>query len=196
MWEIVSLTGGFVMLILGAGYLVDNASALASKLGIPNLVIGLTIVAFGTSAPELVVSIISSMKGNSEITIGNIAGSNIFNILVILGISALISPLRVKSTTTWFEVPLCVFSALLALILAYSGAGDNSGYKLISRTDGYILLMIFMVFIFYNFHLSWKEKPAEEIEVRKRRLKDGRRWCLSLHTCYTLYILFFDYEKI
>lgn len=115
MWEIVSLTGGFVMLILGAGYLVDNASALASKLGIPNLVIGLTIVAFGTSAPELVVSIISSMKGNSEITIGNIAGSNIFNILVILGISALISPLRVKSTTTWFEVPLCVFSALLAL---------------------------------------------------------------------------------
>jgi len=171
MWEIISLSAGFALLIFGANNLVNNASSLASKLHIPNLVIGLTIVAFGTSSPELVVSIISSIQGNSEIAIGNVVGSNIFNILAIMGISAVIFPLAVKSTTTWIEIPLCLLSALLVLFLAHSGPADNSGYPLISRTDGYIFLFMFLVFVFYNYHLAKKGDITDEIKVRERSIK-------------------------
>ncbi|MFP4367217.1 MAG: calcium/sodium antiporter, partial [Bacteroidales bacterium] len=165
MWDLIILAAGFILLIIGANYLVDNASALAAKLHISNLVIGLTIVAFGTSSPELVVSIISSIQGNSEISIGNVVGSNIFNIFIILGVSALIIPLSVKSTTTWIEIPLCLLSALLVLILAHSGPSDNAGYLIISRTDGYILLIMFLAFAFYNYHLSKTGDVTDEIKV-------------------------------
>jgi cation:H+ antiporter len=168
MWDLIILAAGFILLIIGANYLVDNASALASKLGIPNLVIGLTIVALGTSSPELVVSIISSIQGNSEISIGNVVGSNIFNIFTILGVSAVIIPLSVKSTTTWIEIPLCLLSALLVLILAHSGPADNEGYSLISRTDGYILLVMFLAFAIYNYHLSKTGDVTDEIKVREQ----------------------------
>jgi cation:H+ antiporter len=168
MWEILSLSAGFALLIFGANFLVDNASALASKLKISNLVIGLTIVAFGTSSPELVVSVISSVQGNSEIAIGNIVGSNIFNILAILGISALILPLAVKSTTTWVEIPLCLLSALLVFFLGYTGTTDESGYLMISRTDGYILLVMFLAFALYNYHLSKRGDSSDDITVRRQ----------------------------
>jgi cation:H+ antiporter len=168
MWEILSLSAGFALLIFGANFLVDNASALASKLKISNLVIGLTIVAFGTSSPELVVSVISSVQGNSEIAIGNIVGSNIFNILAILGISALILPLAVKSTTTWVEIPLCLLSALLVFFLGYTGTTDESGYLMISRTDGYILLVMFLAFALYNYHLSKRGDISDDITVRRQ----------------------------
>lgn len=171
MWDLIILVAGFILLIIGANYLVDNASALASKLGIPNLVIGLTIVAFGTSSPELVVSLISSIQGNSEISIGNIVGSNIFNILVILGISAIIIPLSVKSTTTWIEIPLCLFSALLFLILARCGPESNTGYSMISRTDGYVLLVIFLAFFLYNYLLSKTGDITDDIKVREQSPK-------------------------
>ncbi len=168
MWDLIFLAAGFILLIFGANYLVDNASALASKLRISNLVIGLTIIAFGTSSPELVVSVISSVQGNSEIAIGNIVGSNIFNIMAILGISALILPLSVKSTTTWIEIPLCLLSALLIFTLAHTGTANKTGYLMISRTDGYILLIMFLAFALYNYHLSKKGDISEDINVRQK----------------------------
>jgi cation:H+ antiporter len=171
MWELIGLVAGFTLLVFGANYLVDNASTLASKLRIPNLVIGLTIVAFGTSSPEFVVSIGSSIQGNTEIALGNVVGSNIFNILAILGISAVIYPLVVKSTTTWIEIPLCLISALLVFILANYGSANNSGYNVISKTDGYILLSMFLAFIFYNYHLLKKGDITDDIKVRKQSIK-------------------------
>src|SRR5690606_20334792 len=97
---------GFVALIFGADKLVDSASSLAAKLGISSIVIGLTVVAFGTSAPELVVNSFAAVNGNSEMVLGNVIGSNIFNVLAILGISSLIFPLTVQTNTTWIEIPL------------------------------------------------------------------------------------------
>ena len=106
---------GFVPLILGATWLVNGASAIAKKRNISNLVIGMTIVAFGTSSPELVVNVLSAVSGNSGFSFGNVVGSNIINILVILGISALIYPIFVKSPTIRIEIPLCFLSALVLL---------------------------------------------------------------------------------
>ena len=104
--DIVFLILGFALLILGAGKLVDGASSLAKLFGIPNIVIGLTVVAFGTSAPELVVNLIASFNNSTQMVLGNVIGSNIFNVLGILGICSFIYPLTVKSNTTWLEIPL------------------------------------------------------------------------------------------
>lgn len=101
--DVLILLAGFAALIYGATKLVDAASSLASRLGVPNIVIGLTIVAFGTSAPELVVNLFAAVDNNTAMVLGNVLGSNIFNVLGILGISALIYPLSVKSNTTWLE---------------------------------------------------------------------------------------------
>ena len=111
---------GFIILIYGANKLVDGGAALAFRLNIPNIVIGLTVVAFGTSTPELVVNLFSSAEKQSELALGNVLGSNIFNILGILGITALISPIAVKKATTWVEVPLALLAAFLILISSAS----------------------------------------------------------------------------
>lgn len=116
--DIIFLIAGLIVLIYGANLLVDGGAALAHKLNISAMVIGLTVVAFGTSTPELVVNTVSSIKGSSALALGNILGSNIFNILAILGITAIFVPLNVKRTTTWVEVPLAVFAAVLILLMA------------------------------------------------------------------------------
>src|SRR5690606_35298691 len=109
---------GFVALIFGAEKLVDATSGLAAKFGIPSIMIGLTIVAFGTSAPELVVNIIAAINENTQMVLGNVLGSNIFNVLGILGISALIYPLAVKSNTTWYEIPLSLLASIAVIVVA------------------------------------------------------------------------------
>ena len=114
--NIIFLTAGLMILIYGANLLVDGGAALARRLEISPMVIGLTIVAFGTSAPELVVNIVSSIKGSPALALGNVMGSNIFNTLAILGITALIVPLGVNKTTTRIEIPLAIFAAVLILI--------------------------------------------------------------------------------
>ena len=114
--QIALILLGFLLLVQGANWVVDGATALARKYNISNLVIGLTIVAFGTSAPELVVNLISSFQGYSDIVLGNIIGSNIFNLFAILGIVGLITPLAVQSSTVWKEIPIS-FVALLVLFL-------------------------------------------------------------------------------
>ena len=166
MFNIIILAAGFVILIYGASLLVDGAASLAKKFNIPGIVIGLTIVAFGTSSPELVVNTAGSLKGSSGIVLGNVLGSNIFNILLILGISAVICPLTVKSNTTWMEVPLSFISSLLVLLLASDVFIDGRMINDISRTEGIVLLFFFIIFLAYNFNLMKKGAFDEDIEIK------------------------------
>ena len=144
--QISLLALGFVLLIKGADWLVEGGSALAKKYNISDLAIGLTIIAFGTSAPELVVNTFAAYKNHSDIVFGNIIGSNNFNLFVILGIAGLISPLVVQSSTVWKEIPLSLFAALLLFLLAnfMFNAGDRS----LSRLEGAVLLIMFFLFLF------------------------------------------------
>lgn len=157
---------GFVALIFGASKLVDAASGLAAKFGIPNIVIGLTIVAFGTSAPEMVVNIIAAVNENTQMVLGNVLGSNIFNILGILGISAIIFPLAVKTNTTWYEIPLNLLAAIVVLVVSADVFLIGDDQNIISRSDAILLLLFFTVFLVYTIAVSKSEKSAEKTEVK------------------------------
>lgn len=153
---------GFIILIKGADLLVDGASSIAARFNIPNLVIGLTIVAFGTSAPELFVNLIASFNGNTEIAIGNVLGSNIANVLLILGVAAVIYPLSVQSSTVWKEIPFSLLAAVALWVLANDILLDGAAGSVIGRSDGIILLLFFSIFMVYVFEISFRHKPAEE----------------------------------
>lgn len=152
--QIFLLVAGFVLLIKGADWFVDGSSAIATVFGIPQLVIGLTIVAMGTSAPEAAVSITAAASGNAEITIGNIVGSNILNILIILGISSIIVPLAVAKSTIRFEIP---FMILITGVLLLLGIDGETGL-----VDGIILLALFVVYLGYLFLMAKKDKNKDE----------------------------------
>ncbi len=145
---------GFVILIKGADMLVDGASSVAKRFNISNIVIGLTIVAFGTSTPELIVNIFASLEGDTEIAIGNILGSNIANVLLILGISAIIYPVTTKENTVWKEIPLSLLAALLIAVMANDMRIDGVNYSALTRTDGFALLSFFIIFLYYSFGVS------------------------------------------
>jgi cation:H+ antiporter len=164
--DLIFLIAGFLVLIFGANKLVDASSSLAAKFGIPNIVIGLTIVAFGTSAPEMVVNAIAAVNGKTEMVVGNVLGSNIFNVFGILGVCAIIYPLTVKSNTTWYEIPLSLLAALVAFVIAADVFLDQSFENLISRSDSLILLLFFAVFLVYNIAVSKGEKPSEITEIK------------------------------
>jgi len=159
---------GFLPLVKGADFLVDGGSALAKRLNVPTLVIGLTIVAFGTSMPELIVNLFASASGNADIAIGNIVGSNIFNVLAILGVSALVKPLTVKSSTTWVEIPMTLLAAVVVAVLANDmlWGGSSIGQSVLSRGDGIIFLLFFAVFMAYIISLSIKGEFDEGLEIR------------------------------
>lgn len=154
---------GLILLIKGADWLVEGASALAKKFNVSDLAIGLTIVAFGTSAPELVVNVMGSFQGHHEIVFANVIGSNNFNLLVILGISGLITPLVVQSSTVWKEIPLSLFAAVMLFFLANDFWAPES--FTVSRMDGFIFLALFAGFLLYVYkQLSSdpSEVPAED----------------------------------
>lgn len=158
---------GFFILIKGADLLVDGASSIAQKFRISPLVIGLTIVAFGTSAPELVVNIFASASGNAEIAIGNILGSNIANILLILGISAAIYPLASKRNTVWKEIPLCLLATLVLGAMANDILIDGAGLSILSRIDGFILIAFFVIFLYYTFGIAKVSGGDSDVEIKK-----------------------------
>ncbi|HCH00199.1 MAG: sodium:proton exchanger [Candidatus Aquicultor primus] len=158
---------GFVILIKGADALVAGASSLAKRLNISNLAIGLTVVAFGTSAPELIVNVIASVQGNTDIAIGNIIGSNIANILLILGISSIIYPLAVKKNTVWKEIPLSLLAALLLGILANDVLLDNAPYSALTRIDGLVLIAFFIIFLYYTFGIAKVENGDTEDDIEQ-----------------------------
>src|SRR3989344_3002555 len=163
----VLLLAGFVFLIKGAGLLVDGASSLAKKFHISNLVIGLTIVAFGTSAPELFVNLFASFKGTTDIAIGNIVGSNIVNILLILGVTAIIYPLKVGKGTVYKEIPMGFLAAILLLIMANDTFIDGLGFNSLTRSDGMVLISFFVIFLYYIFSIA-KNQNADEEQIPLR----------------------------
>lgn len=148
---------GFIFLIKGSDLLVEGAGSIARRVGISDLIIGLTIVSFGTSAPELLVNVIASVKGAGDIVIGNVVGSNIANIFLILGVSALIYPLRVRKNTTWKEIPLNILAAIAILLLANDIFIDGAANSFISRIDGGILILFFVIFVTYTVSLAKTE---------------------------------------
>ncbi len=153
---------GFVALIKGADWLVAGASSLAARLGVSALVIGLTIVAFGTSAPELIVNLLASYNGNTDIAIGNILGSNIANILLILGISAIIYPLSVSRGTAWREIPFALLAVIVIGLMANDVLFDGSSVSAITRIDGLLLIAFFSIFLYYIFNLAKGGNADEE----------------------------------
>lgn len=156
---------GFVLLIKGADILVDGASSIAKKFGVSALFIGLTIVAFGTSAPELIVSVLASLKGSSDIALGNIIGSNIANSLLILGISAIIAPIFIKGSTITKEIPFSFLAVLAVSIMVNDYFLDGTIANSLGRIDGLILILFFCIFIFYTFGINReKEGMIEKIE--------------------------------
>lgn len=162
--EYIFLILGFLMLIKGADFFVDGASNLAKAFNVPSILIGLTIVAFGTSAPEVAVSISASLKGNNSIAIGNVLGSNIFNVSFILGISAIFFPLSVQKNTIKKEIPLMLLASISLLVLGMDTMFDNQKQMLISRSDGFMLLLLFLVFFYYIIEIALNSKNEESIE--------------------------------
>lgn len=175
--QILLLALGFAMLVKGADWFVDGASGIAERFKIPQLVIGLTIVAMGTSAPEAAVSITAAVQGSADITIGNIVGSNIMNVLVILGLAAAIVPIAVGKSTIRIEIPfLIVITALLAL-LGLDGV--------ISLVDGIILMVFFLIYMAYLLYMA-KHNPEEPEEGKHLKL-----WQALLATVVGLALIVF-----
>ncbi len=169
--QFLLLVLGFAILIKGADWLVEGGSALARKYKISELAIGLTIVAFGTSMPELVVNAFAAYQSNSDIVFGNIIGSNNFNLFAILGIVGLITPLVVQSSTVWKEIPFSFFAAILLFFLANSFFSDKEN---ITRMDGAILLMLFGIFLYYVFRQLKNESLPSE--VNRKELSNLKIW--------------------
>ena len=178
-YSIILLLIGFVILVVGADKLVEAASSLASRFGISQLVIGLTIVAFGTSAPEMVVNVFASLEGSSQMVLGNVLGSNIFNVLAILGIAAVILPLQVKTNTTWIEIPLSFLAAVLVLVLVSDVWLNDFSFNVISKGDGIVLLLFFSVFLVYNIVASKApDQHPDSIEIVAYSTKKSIFWIL------------------
>ncbi len=155
MLNFIYLIGGIALIIFSANWLVEGASAIAKKLGVSDLVIGLTIVALGTSAPELTVNIFSALEGSTAIAVGNVLGSNVCNILLILGISTIISPITIKKKTQWREIPFALLAAVVLGIIANDVYLDNAPQgNFVSRLDGLILLCFMAIFLVYTFEIA------------------------------------------
>lgn len=172
--NILLLIGGLLLILIGANGLTDGAASVAKRLNIPSIVIGLTIVAFGTSAPELTVSVVSALKGSADIAIGNVVGSNIFNTLMIVGCTSLVAPIVVTRNTLKKEIPLCILSAVVLLICANDLFLDHAGENILNRADGLLLLCFFLIFMGYTFAIAFPsatephsgEATADEEEIR------------------------------
>jgi cation:H+ antiporter len=155
----VLLIVGFVVLIYGANFLVNGASSLAKRFNVSELAIGLTVVAFGTSTPELIVSAFSSVQGHNEVAFGNVIGSNIFNLYMILGTAGVIYPIVVQSSTVWKEIPYSLLAMILLFVLANDTLLFNKEQDVLSLADGLILLAFFAAFLWYVF-ATIKNDPA------------------------------------
>lgn len=157
--QILLLAVGFFMLMKGADWFVEGSAGIAKKMGIPQLVIGLTIVAMGTSAPEAAVSINASIKGNAGIAIGNVVGSNILNILIILGTSAILATMAIQKSTFRYEIPFMVFVTVVLIALGMTG-------EYVTRIEGVILWVLFIVYLLYLFRLAKQGTTEEDTEKR------------------------------
>lgn len=173
--SILCLLGGLVLILLGANYLTDGASALARKMGVSDLMVGLTVVAFGTSMPEFVISLVSAIDGSAELAIGNVVGSNIANILLIGGLTALVHPIPVEKSVMTREIPMVVIASIALTAMACAPFLDGQGLSaLIDRADGIILLLFFVVFMrimLSGAKTAVPNDPSEQQGAEKKSLK-------------------------
>lgn len=185
MISILGFIVGLYALSKAADYFVEGSSSLATKLNIPSLVIGLTIVAFGTSAPELAVSVLAALEGTNDIAFGNVIGSNIFNILFILGLSALISRLHIQKSTTWKEIPFAFLGVVATGALGLSSIINSSQYDLLTApaltqvgtlgpAQGLILLSFFIIFLYYSVGLARKNSIHSQVEANVSELSNNK----------------------
>ena len=173
MLSILFLLIGLGLILAGANFLTDGASALAKKFNISPLVIGLTIVAFGTSAPELTVSVVSAIQKSAELAIGNVIGSNIFNILMIVGITALVAPISITKGTLSNEIPLTILSSIIVLICANDIFLGTDTINVLNRADGLLMLCFFSIFLGYSFAIA-KNHTNNDESVEIKSLSTGR----------------------
>lgn len=170
--EYILLIIGFALLIKGADWFVDGSSNIAALLRISPILIGLTIVAFGTSSPELTVSIFAALDGSADVALGNVVGSNIFNITLVVGLAAFLFPLKVQSETIKKEIPFTLLSTAALLIIMSDVFLQGESDNLITRGDGLVLLMFFSLFMIYVFEIAFKDRNA----TRKEPLPEGVTW--------------------
>ena len=177
--QIIILIVGFVLLIKGADILIDGASGVARKFHVSPALIGLTIVAFGTSAPELAVSIQAILSGSTDLTVGNVIGSGVLNILLLLGVAALVRPIAIRKETVKIELPLCILITILFSVLMLDGLFSPGAENIISRSDGAVLTVVFFIFLYYILCSAKrdKEKAARAQAKAEKALahKRGRR---------------------
>lgn len=176
MWiEIVLVIVGVALIVAGANFMTDGASAIAKRLHIPQIIIGLTIVAFGTSAPELVVSVIGSIEGSGGIAVGNVIGSNIFNVLCVLGACALVHPVPVKLNTLRFDLPIALVASIL-LMLVLSDMPLDGMPSLVSRSEALTLLLFGLLFLLYTIVVGKQGDDDSETEEEERNM----HWLLAV----------------
>ena len=162
---LVFLVVGFVLLIKGADFFVEGSSSVAKRLHVPSIIIGLTIVAMGTSLPETAVSVSASITGNNELAISNVVGSNIFNLMVVIGVCAMIASVNVAKATIKRDIPLSLICAGLLLLFGIAGFGDKAGMTL-GRLDGVIFIGVFAGYIFYMIKIALKaSKEGKKVEI-------------------------------
>ncbi|MCC8144086.1 MAG: calcium/sodium antiporter [Tannerellaceae bacterium] len=165
--DILLLIGGLALILVGANALTDGASSIARKFNISNLVIGLTVVAFGTSVPELAISIVAALKGSADIAIGNVVGSNIFNTLMIVGCTAAIVPITITKDTLSKEIPLCILASVVLFICANDVLLSKAPANIISNTEGMLLLCFFLIFLSYTFAIARNGDEAATPEIKQ-----------------------------
>lgn len=169
MWiDIFWTIAGLAMILFGANWLTDGCSSIARRMGLSDLIVGLTIVSFGTSAPEFVISLMSACKGAAPLAVGNVVGSNIFNLLAIIGITALVRPLPIEKSTLTAEIPLMVLSAVVLLVIGNGVLLDDSPSPAISRSNGILLLLFFIIFLWYTFRQAIKTKDEPIADKGKK----------------------------
>ncbi|OGC52317.1 hypothetical protein A2982_01920 [candidate division WWE3 bacterium RIFCSPLOWO2_01_FULL_39_13] len=167
----VEFAAGLLILIVGAHYLVEGAASIAKRFNISNLAIGLTVVAFGTTAPEFVVNLIAALQNKPMLSVGNVLGSNIANIFLVLGIAALVYPIKVKRHIVIKEIPFAILMTLIVAVLANDKFIDGRAVSHLTRTDGIVLIAFFLIFIYYTFSFA-RNKVSDEngvIELSKGR---------------------------
>lgn len=160
--DYIFLLLGMVILIYGAHLLVQGASSFAKMLSIPNLVIGLTVVAFGTSFPELIINIFASTQGRSELAVGNVVGSNIINVFLVIGMAAIIKPMQVQNYTVRYELPFALLAMAILFVVANDGLINNTNFSVLHRSDGIIFLTFFVIFVYYTFVVTTHSHETHE----------------------------------
>lgn len=176
----IFLIVGFALLIKGADLFVDGSSNIAKLLRVPTILIGLTIVAFGTSSPEATVSIIAALEGSADVSLGNVVGSNIFNITLVVGVAAFLYPLRVESETIRKEIPFTILACAALLILMSDIVLQGTNSNLFTRSDGFIFLLFLSIFMYYVIEIGLKSRKDSAGEPVPEDIRWGKNILITI----------------